>query len=234
MVSDPARREVVMFGGYGFNDTWVWDGTDWVEQDPPISPPPQGEVPGLAFDAATELVVLFSPGAGDARAATWTWDGAAWTELDPPHAPPWRDHPGMARAAGGHVVLYGGEQCFDEPCHPGYKGDTWTWNGASWIRERSRPRPPDTSAMGLAYDQARGSTTMFGGYTWGTYLDTTWSWHGRAWTQLFPEASPSPRADMAMAYDNARRQIVLFGGRGCCYTYWGDTWTWDGTTWTEQ
>lgn len=51
MAHDPARGEVVLFGGYGLNDTWIWNGTSWMQQTPPISPPLQGEVPGLAFDA---------------------------------------------------------------------------------------------------------------------------------------------------------------------------------------
>ena len=43
MVYDIARGVTVLFGGSGdhgnLNDTWEWDGTEWIRHSPPNSPP---------------------------------------------------------------------------------------------------------------------------------------------------------------------------------------------------
>jgi hypothetical protein len=42
MAYDAARGQVVLFGGYDgsgyLNDTWVWDGTNWVQKFPATVP----------------------------------------------------------------------------------------------------------------------------------------------------------------------------------------------------
>jgi hypothetical protein len=42
MAYDAARGQVVLFGGWDrsySNDTWVWDGTNWVQKFPANAPP---------------------------------------------------------------------------------------------------------------------------------------------------------------------------------------------------
>jgi hypothetical protein len=61
---DSAHRKVVLYGGISgdgdhiFNDTWEYDGANWVETTPANSP---GErvLPTLAYDSARRRVVLF-------------------------------------------------------------------------------------------------------------------------------------------------------------------------------
>lgn len=86
----------------------------------------------------------------------------------------------------------------------------------------------------MAYDAARGTTLMFGGYD-GTWLADTWTWNGVAWRKIMPPTgSPPPRGEHAMAYDVARGKVVLYGGLGLGGTYpLGDTWEWDGVTWSQ-
>jgi pyruvate/2-oxoacid:ferredoxin oxidoreductase beta subunit len=55
MAYDAARGQVVLFGGLGssgrLNDTWVWDGTNWVQKFPGNAPPARyGHA--MAYDAA--------------------------------------------------------------------------------------------------------------------------------------------------------------------------------------
>ena len=42
MAYDSAHGQVVLFGGYDnrnrFNDTWVWDGTNWTQKGTPSTP----------------------------------------------------------------------------------------------------------------------------------------------------------------------------------------------------
>jgi pyruvate/2-oxoacid:ferredoxin oxidoreductase beta subunit len=113
MAYDAARGQVVLFGGVGYsgtlNDTWVWDGTNWVEKTPTTRPSGRyGHA--MAYDAARGQVVLF--GGHDASGPlsdTWVWDGTNWVQKFPSVNPPWRYGHAMAYdAARGQVVLFGG------------------------------------------------------------------------------------------------------------------------------
>ena len=58
---DPRFGGVVTFGGFaGFdvNDTWLWNGTDWIQLAPQQSPPPR-ESMGMAFDELHQQTVVF-------------------------------------------------------------------------------------------------------------------------------------------------------------------------------
>lgn len=86
MAWDPARRQVVLFGGEAisggaaYNDTWVWNGSTWtnVTPAPPLLSPPPRAGASLAFDPVRRALLLFGGrGAND----TWTWDGQQWAQL---------------------------------------------------------------------------------------------------------------------------------------------------------
>jgi galactose oxidase-like protein len=80
MAYDAATGNVVLFGGihspnntFVRDDTWVWDGSNWTEQDPATHPPARASA-AMAYDAATGNVVLFGGynrfhGLKD----TWVW-----------------------------------------------------------------------------------------------------------------------------------------------------------------
>jgi hypothetical protein len=62
---DPARRRLVLFGGWRFGalaDTWEWDGASWVQQSP-VASPPAVDGPTMAFDGARQRVATFTGGA---------------------------------------------------------------------------------------------------------------------------------------------------------------------------
>ena len=107
------------------------------------------------------------------------------------------------------VVLFGG--------YPGNGGsnlgDTWEWDGATWI-QRATTGPAPRSAAAMAYDTARSRIVLFGGTpVGGGYHGDTWEWDGTAWAQV-ATTGPSPRSRHAMAYDAARGRVVVFGGIG--------------------
>jgi hypothetical protein len=83
MAYDPTTGTVVMFGGCPgwdttMNDTWIWDGVNWTQEFPAVSPPARTfQTQGMAYDPLTETVVMFGGGLGD----TWIWNGRrkTWT-----------------------------------------------------------------------------------------------------------------------------------------------------------
>lgn len=229
MVYDTARRQVVLFGGFdGSNwlgDTWTWDGAGWTQRQAgsATATPSPREAPSLAYDDATQQVVLFggkqaSPGGplpnnvpfgtlDNGRGAlalgdTWLWNGTAWTEA----------------GTGG-------------PLGSG---------------------PPARYDAGMAYDPAAKRTLLFGGTGnpgsgsgWTAILGDSWTWDGKTWTQVSAAAGPPPRKSPSMVYDAASRQMMLFGGSGDTGQGYvpgvvdfdsplGDTWTWDGKTWLSR
>ena len=92
----------------------------------------------------------------------------------------------------------------------------------------------------MAYDEARHTTILFGGYgtvNGNAFVDqgSTWSWNGSLWTQV-ATTGPSPRHDASFVYDAARQRVVLYGGRSGVFpneTILTDTWEWNGTAWSK-
>src|SRR5205814_363598 len=85
---DSVRHVAVLFGGMVFprqlgdysNDTWEWNGTDWTQRTPAVSPPPR-RFHATAWDSARARLVVFG-GAGETNvlADTWEWDGSQWLD----------------------------------------------------------------------------------------------------------------------------------------------------------
>jgi hypothetical protein len=203
MAYDAARGQVVLFGGTnGVPDTWVWDGSSWVQKFPPNRPSTRSGH-AMAYDAARGQVVLFGgSGSSGALNDTWVWDGYNWIQKFPAHSPPARSGHAMAYdAARGQVVLFGGGL-----------DDTWVWAGTDWVQKFPANRPLGRYNHAMAFDAARGQVVLFGGGIYGGERNDTWVWDGTNWVQKFPANSPSARSGHAMAYDAARGQVVLFGG----------------------
>ena len=228
MAYDPATGDMVLFGGFLFNDTWTWNGTTWTQQSPATSPSARYGA-SMAYDPATGDMVLFGgDDASNALGDTWTWDGTTWTELSPATAPPARFDATMAYdPATGDMVLFGGIDSSGASV-----SDTWTWDGTTWTQLSPAASPPARYGATMAYDPAAGDMVLFGGAGNSGFLGDTWTWDGTTWTQLSPATSPPARFDATMAYDPGTGGMVLFGGGGNSALL-GDTWTWNGTTWTQ-
>jgi hypothetical protein len=237
MVYDAARAQIVLFGGryaYGnnyFNDTWIWDGTNWIQKFP-INSPPARSNHSMTYDVARAEVVLFGGWNGTSDLNdTWIWDGTNWTQIIPVTSPPPRSGKMAYDAARSQIVLFGGY-----PGNSGYLlGDTWVWDGTNWIQKFPTNNPSPRSNHTMAYDIARAQIVLFGGDDNRGLCSDTWIWDGTNWIKKFPVDSPSPRLYHAMAYDSAHEQMVLFGGlSGNSGLRYGDTWVWDGTNWIQK
>jgi uncharacterized protein (TIGR03437 family) len=245
MAYDSGHSQVVMFGGHAvsasfaqtyFNDTWVWDGSNWTQKSPLSSPSPRyGET--VAYDAVHGQVVLF--GGQDANfnilGDTWVWDGSNWTEKSPPTSPPARTGHAMAYdAAHGQVVVFGGGNAVTA------FADTWVWDGSNWTQKSPQTSPTETGGAVMVYDGAHNNVVLFGGDDAnGNALNTTWIWDGVNWTQKMLATTPPGRVNFAMAYDAAHDQVVMFGGLFNTASTFGeqifdDTWLWDGAQWTKE
>jgi len=129
MIFDPLRSQAVLFGGrigvfqnyQATNETWLWDGTTWLQASPATSPYPR-ESPGMAWDGVAGQALLFGGiNSPDAYNDSWQWNGVNWTLLSPAISPYLKFGHAMTYDSGyQRVVLYGGN-C----CGPG--NDTWLW-----------------------------------------------------------------------------------------------------------
>ena len=176
MAFDSKRRRTILFGGWelggqglqvAFGDTWVWDGTEWTqEQD---SGPTGRAGHKLAYDVERDRIVLFGGFVLPARNVndTWEYDGTRWVNVaDTGPAP--RSHHGMTYDSA-RVLLFGGLG----------KSDTWEWNGTRW-KQLQNMGPSSRGSFGMAYDSVRKHTTLFGGQGNNPYLGDTWEWYEHA------------------------------------------------------
>jgi hypothetical protein len=233
---DSQRRVVILFGVTEKNGrtavTWIWRAGSWSAATPATSPPAQYGTP-IAFDAATQTVVLMGVSGPtlDSPSTTWTWDGTTWIQLHPSTNPPGRIQAAMGSDPTTQtVILFGGYQGFG-PANQ--LSDTWAWNGANWLKQQPATSPPGGPAYG-AFDTSRQTFVVL---TQGQ----TWLWRHGGWTQAHPPHSPGLRLDESMTYDAASRQVVLFGGKisptdcsgNCVETPMGDLWGWNGQDWLQ-
>jgi uncharacterized protein (TIGR03437 family) len=240
MVYDSAHGQVVLFGGQGssegivssLNDTWVWDGSNWIQKSPQNSPPiGNGNEPAMAYDSAHGQVVLFGGGyAAGPYTYTWVWDGTNWTQVFPMISPPLRQaHAMVYDPVHGQVVLFGGVQGNNFS----FLNDTWVWDGANWTQKFPTTSPLARAGHAMAYDSVHGKVVLFGGVGSSVIYGDTWLWDGSNWTQTPGESGPPARDDHAMAYDSAQGEVVLFGGFNGSHDL-NDTWLWNGSNWTPE
>lgn len=232
---DEQRQRFVVHGGLLNNqplkDVWEWDGASWTETSPATLPGAYAGM-GLAFDRKSERVLLFAGNDPDAvlLRQLWSFDGAQWQSLTPASGGPTaRVLPAMASGPSS-MLVFGGNDGVE-------RDDTWEWDGSAWIeRTESAVRPTARRSAGMAYDVARASWVLFGGYAQGNVeLGDTWSFDGTTWSPLAAGApAPSPRSAMALTYDEQRHVVVAFGGRQPTGILSRELWEWDGVRWTDR
>ncbi|MGD9689518.1 MAG: kelch repeat-containing protein [Phycisphaerales bacterium] len=160
---------------------------------------------------------------------------ARWKPLDLAELPEPRGwHSMVYDRSRGCIVLFGGQDQTQR------FGDTWEFRNGAWERRCAECGPVARQAFGLAYDEERHRTVLFGGNTRNdgageANLDDTWEWDGSSWIgPFFPESRPSRRSQTMMTYDHTRRRVVLFGGAVSDGSIASDTWEWDGTAWERR
>lgn len=232
---DSTRAQVLLFGGFGAttnNDTWLWDGRQWLQKASATNPSAR-QGAAVTDDPDHHVVLLFGGDSdGRYRGDTWLWDGTTWHQEFPVHSPLPRTGAAVIHDPVHHVVLLFGGYA------NGVLDDTWTWDGSDWTQLTPATSPPARHYARLAFDVARGNAVLYGGFGG---LDDTWTWDGTTWTQRYPTNTP-PGINTAtpypeqMVYDAARRLIVFadqIQHSSSTADDTMDTWIWNGANWTR-
>ena len=210
MAYDEADGYVLLFGGNNLSylaDTWEYKSGVWTPLTPPSNPTGRFGA-GMVFDDAGGYVVLYggygctstSCGAFSDLADTWEFKGGAWTELYLSSYPSERYYLQMVYdQADGYVLLFGGRGCVNSPACTvfGELGDTWKFQGGTWVQLESPAGGP--SSTGSRCD---------------LYQD--------GFNQSTQVSCPSPRYGPGMAYDLAQGNVLIVGGYSNGYA--GDGW----------
>ena len=243
MAYDQRHHQIVMYGnrtprGSELGETWTWNGSDWAEADR------TGEFisEAMVYDGKLGSVVAFSFAWRDPEYQLWT--GSAWS---PPQSGGPTPRYGEAVAydpESGNVVVFGGSDWYSQSP----LGDTWTWDGSTWMQQHPSAHPSPRLNATLAYDPVSKKLLLFGGFTstgvpgnnWST---ETWTWVGSTWTLLSPSASP-PATSYVAATDPATGAPLLIGRTpimspppspyGSQPPFQWQQWRWTGTTWQAQ
>jgi hypothetical protein len=197
MAYDEGRQRTVLACATGqLDQTWEWDGTNWLRRLPAQSPLPPRADAALAYDVARARVVLFGgQRSGAYLNDTWEWDGTNWS-LRAMTGPAGRAGHGLAYdRARARTVLFGGGD-FQTTY-----ADTWDWNGTAWTQPFGL-QAPSTRWTVLAYDSRRQRTVLYGNGedTW--ELAATWPGHAGGGLPIAAINAPRVGQPFCFAFGN--------------------------------
>jgi hypothetical protein len=209
---DPTSRMVLLFGGSlgpgrSVNDTWAWDGVTWRELNSGLNGPPAGQGAQMAWDVATDQMVLVTDAERTTGAETWTWDGNHW---------------GRATRGDLAVSVFGDAMAYDPvsdalllvtPVNPDNGNSlTLSWNGSRWrVITDGGPQieamtvdPQDGGLLGCGLAIYSASFVV---------EDNCWEWDGTSWVQtqaaVPPEALKQMRVE-AEVTDVGNARLLMF------------------------
>jgi hypothetical protein len=254
IIYDAQKNRTVLFGGlryenWGggcdtqiyFDDTWEFDGTDWIEINTKSSPTAR-MYPGVTYDPERNVTLMFGGKNIDLGCPlndTWVYDGT-WQEIqlnNPP--PPMVDRVLTYDTNRKRAIMVGmgqyepGSHC----CDPDFIEGTTTWefDGTEWLMVNTPTPAPNRNGTPISFDSVRNKVVAMTITYPGNNIEV-WEYDGTDWTQAVTPHLPTPRRFFSFAFDKVRGKTVLFGGEDPStnpYTYLHDTWEYDGTDWTK-
>ncbi|RJQ13430.1 hypothetical protein C4553_03545 [Candidatus Parcubacteria bacterium] len=168
MAYDAERNETILFGGQDpaptltcclQDDTWAWNGTDWFQKSPTLSPSRRSHHQ-MVYDSARKQIILFGgiDASGQLLNDIWVWDGTNWELKSSTTSPSLRTNFAMTFDESlQKVVLYGGQGT------AGSLDDTWVWDGNDWAQLSVSSKPPPQRLHDMVYDASRKEIVMYGG-----------------------------------------------------------------------
>ena len=224
---DPVRRRVVLFGGrtaYDLNpsslldDTWEYDGIDWVQLQP-LQRPTRQAFGWIGQDYAVNKLFLCGGINGSATYAAWHFDGTTWTQAPVAFLSGvnggFASDPIRQRVLG--VSTIGSVSLACE-----WDGTAWSWvTAAAWPTPRNFPRLTWVSSLQrIVMHGGRGNPDP----------NDLWAYDGVNWTLL----GPAPvRSDHSLCHDARNDVLFVVGGR-TTLSYGVDTLRWSGGVWTSH
>lgn len=216
-----------MADGYGV--TWEYANGAWTALPPAAGSPGARWDEGLAYDAASNEVILF----GGCRATdaicsgnaslllgdTWSLTlgllgTGSWSRVSSGGvgSPSPRGDLSMGYdSSDGVVVMFGGYGCSGGPGQ--VCGDTWTYGSGGWSPQSPSVKPVPRFGAEFAYDPETRGMVLVGGSTGGGLLSDVWSYNlTSGW--VGEPAAPSPGYDGGVAFDPVLGGLVVFGGVG--------------------
>ncbi len=231
------RQKAVLFGGWtGWlgssfhheNDTWEWNGQDWIEMKPNTIPAPRaGHL--MAYDEKNSQVVMF--GGEEQTGAymlndTWVWDGTDWKQMFPDNYPTGRrggqmffDHETNKIILLGGFYYMGSDKVFTP------LNDVWEWDGTTWQYLTTLAENLKITNPNVAYNTQQERTILF------NYNETV-TWQDGSLNTIDVENQPTKRVGSWLAADSKTGKMLLFGGVENNIQL-NDTWVLDGHQWQE-
>jgi hypothetical protein len=170
MAYDNVQKTILLYGGWNqntgefFNDTWEWDGKDWVEL-------PSGNVPlsaaHMLVNFSTENKVVAVPSTKFVN--TWEWNGRKWNEIISLPNPSRADGRSVYDSQYKRIILFGGIENGST-----FLNDTWVFDGKVWSLINTSLSPPARYAHVIFYDLKRHCIILFGGAGKESLLGDTW------------------------------------------------------------
>jgi hypothetical protein len=211
-----------------FNDTWLWDGTDWAQVHAATAPSPRTE-PAFGYDAETHDVVLFGGRTTTDFSFlndTWTWDGTVWTLQHPRHSPGGRSNAAFTYdPAASAMILVGGYTQRPNATLVNSLDEVWKWDGYDWTLIGHATQQVVLSGAGRAGYDLRSKQVV-------VVTDTvTLAWDGTTW-RLYTNPHNWAGVDVMYADPASGAVIVMayFDNPDSSLTYRLETW--DGVAWT--
>ena len=224
MVYDEERQVAVLFGGYAnnpkstlyFNDTWIFNGVDWLLQEALTPAPMPREGASMVYDPEQKETFLFGGGYTTEKEAfklndMWVRDTSGWQEISLTSKPkPRSDAPMVYDQAHHNMLLFGGNT-IAAPLQ-----DTWIWDGNGWTEQHPLHSPTFSfHSPTMAYDPIRKQVIMVGQHYAASPEDVdhteTWAWDGQDWTEWLP-AQPLPEdkiGDGRLVYVPELQTVVM-------------------------
>jgi len=198
----------------------------WTQLSPATAPPAR-DVSGMAYDGASQKIVMFGGYDGSYLNDTWMFDGTNWTQVVTSAAPSPRTSAMLAYDAPSRkLILFGGYNGSE------FLGDTWVFDGVAltWTQVQPANSPKPMAGAMLFTDPKNLRADLYGGFDGNFYQLDTWQWTNGNWQLLQTSNAPYARAWGVVATDRKRAITVVSGGLGDVRT--DNTWTWNGSKWS--
>lgn len=213
---DPVRERVVLFGGTSDwlggkfqynNDTWEWDGKDWIEMHPNTVPPARaGHM--MAYDVKRGVVVMFGGmelGENYVLSDTWEWNGTDWKQMNVDFYPEARrDGQLFYDPTRGTVILSGGFY-YDYEKVPTMIDNSWEWNGREWQYLGELPTRLLITDPNTVYDPIREQNLLFD-------YNKVLIWESGRWIDSGIPTTIQPRLGVSAAIDPSNGNLLIVNG----------------------